>query len=177
MAESAGEAAAAKKNREREARAGIIDAFRRLGIPESRWPAFAREFDKDPAQRIEYRDYATPLPFQAPDFDRLNQSPDDWVKLANKAWEQHRQEFLQKCQDWVDAGLDEPIPAMKRARGRGRKNLARGGKQVLCSRRFEWAAKYLLRIPLKEIAGADAEPSTVGRDARNIIKAANWPIK
>jgi hypothetical protein len=29
-------------------------------------------------------------------------------------------------------------------------------------RRYEWAAKYLLNVPLKEIAGEDADATTVG---------------
>jgi hypothetical protein len=32
----------------------------------------------------------------ASDFDRLKESAQDWVKVADRAWELHRNEFLQK---------------------------------------------------------------------------------
>jgi hypothetical protein len=44
-------------------------------------------------------------------------------------------------------------------------------------RRYEWAARYLLRVPLKEIAGADADAATVGRVAREIVRLAGWSNK
>ena len=44
-------------------------------------------------------------------------------------------------------------------------------------RRYEWAAKYLLQVPLKEIAGADAEASTVGVGSKKNRAIAGRPIK
>lgn len=157
-----GEAAAAGKNREREARLRIIDAFGRIGLSYRQWPDFVQAFYSDPLQRIEYRQFMMPSPFQAPDFDRLNQSPKDWVRVADQAWEVHRKKFLQECEDWVSAGVDEPIAEVKCARGTGKKASARGGGRrrggnTPMDRRYEWAARYLLKVPLKEIAGADAD--------------------
>jgi hypothetical protein len=116
-----GLAAAAGKNRERTARLHIIEAFGRLGIGYDQWPDFVRAFYTDQQQRIEYHQLMTPSPFEAPEFDRLNQSPQDWVKVADRAWELHRTGFLQRCQYWVDAGVDEEIPEAKRARAPGTK--------------------------------------------------------
>ena len=70
-----GLAAAAGKNRERDARLRIVDAFGRLGIPYNQWPDLVRVFYTDQQQRIEYHQFMTPSPFQAPDFDRLSESP------------------------------------------------------------------------------------------------------
>jgi len=177
-----GLAAAARQNREREARLRIIEAFGRLGIPYAQWPDFVRVFYTDPQRRIEFRQMMMPPPFQAPDFDRLNQSPSDWVKAADRAWELHRDRFLQQCEDWVSAGVDEEIVEGKHARGAGRKVAARKGgrrrgENTPIDRRHEWAAKRLVKVPLKEIAGADADATTVGRVAREIIRLAGWATK
>jgi hypothetical protein len=177
-----GLAAAAEKNRELEARLRIIAAFGRLGISHNQWPNFVRAFYADPQQRIEFHQFMTPSPFQPPDFDRLKESPQDWVKVADGAWELHRNRFLQECEDWVSAGVDEEIVEVKRARGTGKKapahigGLRRGGNTPF-DLRYEWAAKYLVKVPLKEIAGADADATTVGRVAREIVRLAGWATK
>jgi hypothetical protein len=121
----------------------------------------------------------TPRPFQAPGFDRLSQSPKGCVKVADDAWELHRNKFLQECEDWVTAGVDEEIADVKRSRGPGKKLLgAEGGRRrganTPIDRRYGWAAKYLAKVPLKEIAGADTDATTVGRAAREIIRLAGW---
>jgi len=180
--ETEGLAAAAEKNREREARLRIIDAFGRLGISSDQWPDFVRAFYTDQQQRIVYHQFMTPSPFQPPDFDRLNESPQDWAKVADSAWALHRNRFLQQCEDWVRAGVDEKIVEAKHARGTGKKAPApvgskrRGGNTPI-DRRYEWAAKYLLKLPLKEIAGAEADATTVGRVAREIVRLAGWATK
>ncbi len=84
--EVSGEAAAAQKNRQTEARLGVIDAFGRLGIRHDRWPDFVRAFSTDPQQRTTYNALMTPRPCQPPEFDRLNQSYKDWVRLADRGW-------------------------------------------------------------------------------------------
>jgi len=178
----AGQAACAENNREREVRLRIIQVLRRLGISDNQWPDFVRAFYANPQQRIEYHQFMTPPPFQAPEFDRLNQSPKDWMQVADRAWELQRNRFLQRCADWVREGVDEAIVEATPARGRGTKRPAqvRGrnrGDNTPIERRYEWAAKYLIRVPLKEIAGADAEASTVGRIAREIVRSAGWPTK
>ena len=174
-----GLAAAVGRNREREARLRIIEAFGRLGISHDQWPKFVRAFYADPQQRTEYHQFTMPLLFQAPDFDPLNESPQDWVKRADKAWKLHRDGFLQKLEDWVSTGIDEEIPAAKRVRGTGKKVPAhvggrrRGGNTPI-DRRYEWAAKCLMNVPLKEIAGVDADAATVGRVVREILRLSDW---
>jgi hypothetical protein len=176
-----GQAAAAAKNRERDARLRIIEAFRRLGIPPDHWPDFVRAFHADPHQQIEYHQFMTPASFQPPDFDRLLESPQDWVKKANREWEQHRNKFLQECEDWVRTGIDEAIVEV-RPRGSGKEwptrvGSRRRGSNTLMDQRYEWAARYLLKTRLKEIAGADADAATVGRVAREILRLASWSNK
>lgn len=177
-----GLAAAAGKNRERAARLLIIEGFRRIGIPFAQWPNFVRAFYTDPQQWIEFRQPMKPPTFQAPDYDPLNQSREEWSKGADIAWEQHRNRFLQECKHWVDAGVDQDIEEGKRSRGTGTKVPAhpegrRRGDNTPIVRRYEWAARYLLRVPLKEIAGADADPTTVGRIVREIVRMAGWSRK
>src|SRR5271157_5462188 len=104
-----GQAAAAAKNREREARFRIIGALNRLSIPFPRWPDFVQAFYSDPSQRTEYHQYIAPALFQPPRFDRLSQSPEDWRQLADSAWKRHRDRFLQTFASWVIAGVDEEI--------------------------------------------------------------------
>ena len=182
-----GEAEAARKNRVREHRLKIVAAFQRLGIPQGRWTAAVRAFANDPTQVIDYHSCLTPLPFQAPEFDRLTQSPEEWMRLADAAWKKHRDGFLQQVEAWVAAGIDEPIETAKRVRGAGEEEVTsddrKRGRNTSLERRYEWAAQYLLDVPLKEIAwpegkpAPDGDPSTVGRVAREILRAADWPTK
>jgi len=174
-----GLAEAARKNREREARLRIIEAFGRLGISCAQWPDFVRVFYAGPQQRIEFHQMMAPPSFQAPDFDRLSQSRSDWVKMADRAWALHRDRFLQYCDDSVSAGVDEEIVEVKRTRGTANKvPKVRGrGANTPIDRRYEWAAKRLVKVPLKEIAGADADATTVGRVAREIIRLAGWATR
>ena len=82
----------------------------------------------------------------------------------------------------VRAGVDEEIAEVKRARDTGKKVPAPGvgrrrGGNTPIDRRYDWAAKYLVKVPLKEIAGADADATTVGRVAREIVRLAGWATK
>jgi hypothetical protein len=176
-----GQATAAEKNRQRETRLRVIEAFIRLDISYDRWPDFVREYQAEPGQRTQYHHLTFPNPFQAPALDRLNQSPEDWTKLADRAWELHRNKFLQQCKDWVKAGVDEEME-MKATRGPGNRPSAptsrpKRGANAPLERRYEWAAQYLAQIPLKEIAGEHANSSTVGRIAREIVRSADWDTK
>lgn len=171
-----GQVSAAQKNRETQTRRRIVQALGWLGADfRTQWPDFVREFYRDPLKQTVFEDCALPPPFQPPDFDRLNQSPKDWAKVANAAWSQHRGRFLQSCQAWVEAGVDEEIPAAKQIRGPGITSKGERGKNTVFERRYVWAAKYLLRVPLKEIAAQDnADATTVGRVARATLTLANW---
>ena len=174
-----GEAEAALKNRETEVRFQIIAAFQNLGIPFPRWPDCVRSFHTNPQEQLTYHQRMTPLPFHAPEFDRLTQKPDEWKRTADEAWERHREAFLQQCDEWVRTGVDEAVSAGPKLRGRGERPGAGGitqsrGENTPIELRCEWAAQYLLRIPLKEIAGEVADVSTVGRCARAILRQAGW---
>jgi len=114
-----GESAVAKKNRQRETRLRIIEGFQRVGLSYDQWPDFVRKYYADPGQRTQYHHAAFASPFQAPAFDRLNQSPEDWAKVADKEWERHRNKFLEQCEYWVKAGVDEETETGKAVRGPG----------------------------------------------------------
>lgn len=177
-----GEAAAAKKNRQRETRLRIIEGFARVGIPYEQWPDFVREYYGGPAQRTQYHHAALPSPFQAPAFDRLNQSAEDWAKIADRGWELHRKKFLDRCEYWVKKAVDEEIAEKKATRSPGGRKATQSGSpkrgtNAPVKLRYEWAAKYLVKVPLKEIAGENADSSTVGRTAREIVRAAGWNTK
>jgi hypothetical protein len=107
-----GEAAAAVKNRAIQARLQIINAFQRLRIPNSQWPDFVRAFYTNPQEREGYTESTEsilPPSFQPPAFERLNESPEQWAKAADAAWQKHRNAFLEQCQFWVTVGVDEEI--------------------------------------------------------------------
>lgn len=171
-----GQAAAAEKNRVREARLSIIMALQRLGQPYVEWPSFVRKFSEHLGENPKYKQRIAPSPFQPPDFDRLNQSPKDWIEAADRAWQRHRDRFLRGCRFWATIGVDDEIPVAKSSRGPGSPALnGKRGKTTATERRYEWAAQYLCGVPLKEIAGqSGAEPSTVGRIARATLRQAEW---
>ena len=173
-AQAMGQAKAAEGNRQRQTRHRVITVLQRLGISCDEWPDFVRTYHADPQQRTEYSHCQLPAPFQPPEFNRLSQSPEEWTKAADQAWETHRNRFLQSCQHWVESEVDEEIQAAKHTRDPGGHLINRGNNTAV-GRRYEWAAKYLARMPLKEIAARDgADPSTVGRIAREILRQADW---
>lgn len=175
-ASNQGQAAAARKNRETRTRQQIVRALESLGSAfRTAWPGFVREFCRDPVEQTIFNDCALPPPFLPPEFDRLNQTPEEWAKAANAAWDQFRERYLQSCHDWVVTGVDEEIPATRTVRGPRSKPKRERGKNTVLERRHLWAAKYLLQVPRKEIAAQDnANATTVGRVARETLLQANW---
>ena len=169
-----GEAAAATKNRQIKVRLRIIEALQRLGIQYLKWPDFVRLFYANLQERIEYQQPKPPYPFQPPHFDRLKQSPDEWVKAADAAWQQHRNKFLQVVQSWVTAGVDEEIPPAKSTRGAGRKGRRLNAYPGL---RIEWAARRLSGAAWKEIADESFNEGHVKKAATEVLKLAGWPTK
>jgi hypothetical protein len=133
-----GQAAAALKNRMIKARLQIIAALQRLGIPQHKWPGFVLAFYTNSQQREGYSESSFLPPFQFPVFERLHDSPEQWAKKADAAWQQHRDAFLEKCQAWVSEGVDEEIPPAKQPRGPCRK-----GRDAPLALRAEWAARRL----------------------------------
>jgi hypothetical protein len=173
-AQITGDAAAALKNREIRVRLQIIDALQRLGTPMSEWPDFVQTFYRNPQERTAYSDSFESLPFYPPIFDRLSQSPAEWVKVANTAWEQHRDRFLKQCQFGVIAGVDEEIPVAKSTRGPGRKGRRRNAALGL---RFEWAARRLSGAAWKEIPTESFNEDQVKKTASEVLKLAGWGTK
>ena len=169
-----GDAAAAKKNREIKVRLQIIEAFRRLGIPQRDWPDFVQMFYTSPEERTEYCDSFEPLSFQPPVFDRLHESPPEWTKRADAAWKQHRDRFLEQCQFWVTAGVDEEIPLAKSTRGTGRTGRRLNAPPAL---RVEWAARRLSGAAWKEIANESFKEDQVKKAASEVLRLAGWPTK
>lgn len=167
-----GEPAAAARNREIRARLQIIEAFQRLGIPHREWPDFVRTFYTNPQAREGYRASISPLPFQPPDFERLNESPAQWAKKADAAWKQYRDGLLKQWQSWVTAGVDEEIPPEKNIRGPGR-----SGRNAPPDAHAEWAARRLIGMSWKEIASDQFNVDQVKKAAIEMIKRAGWPTK
>jgi len=170
MSKSTGEAAAAKKNREIKARLQI----KRLGIPHREWPEFVRKFYTSQQERTEFCASNSPPLFQPPDFDRLNESLEEWAKAADAAWKQHRDRFMDTCRLWVTLGVDEEIPPAKNTRGPGRK-----GRRLnaLPEARVEWAARRLNGVPWKEISNEFLSEDQVKKAASEMLKLAGWPTK
>jgi len=169
-----GEAAAAAKNRETRVRLGIVKAFQQLGIPYSEWPDFVRTFYTNAQARTEYSESIDPQSFQPPAFDRLNQSPEEWTKVADAAWQQHRSRFLEWCQSFVTLGVDQEILPAKSTRGPGRKGRRLNAPLGL---RYQWAARRLNGAAWKEIAGESFKEDHVKKAAGEVLKAAGWSTK
>ena len=163
-----GQAEAARKNQQREARVGIQRALARLRIPQKEWPSFVLE-----PLGEEYSQPVSPAPFQAPIFKRLHQSPGEWRRLANADWEAHREKFLRGQEFRVEKGLDEAIPERKRERIRGKDVSGRKASLIV---RYKWAAKRLCGLSWKDIAGVK-NVDAVRRAASEVLRLAGWPSK
>jgi len=77
--------------------------------------------------------------------------------------------------------VDEEI-AKEKVRGSGKRPHSeaedRGrGQNTPLYKRYEWAARYLLGVPLKIIADPGTDVSMVGRVARAVIRSAGWSLK
>jgi hypothetical protein len=177
-----GQVAAESLNRENEVRKRIVRKLEKLGPGfAERRPDFVNDFcDKwmpgSAHQHPAYQQPVSPVAFQPPAFDRLNQSPAEWERIADLAWGEHRDRFLAACQFLVAEGLDEEIPAAKRIRGPKTARGSKRGNNSAVALRYVWAAKVVLGLRIKEIAAQDqADPTTVGRIARHILRQASWP--
>jgi hypothetical protein len=163
--EGTGQAAAAQKNREREARKRVIGECERLGFPREDWPAFVQT-DLGP----EYSHSFIPEPFQPPEFDRLQESWPDWVKRFDVALGQYREKQIHLPEFWVREGVDEPIPEARRSRGPGKK-----GRNSATDARYEWAARRLMGVAWKEIAYLAGLPEyRVRKPATRVLSLAGW---
>ena len=167
-----GDAAAAVKNRQIRARLQIIKALQRLKIPQGQWPDYVRTFFTNPQERQGYCSTILPPPFEPPVFERLDESPEQWAKAADAAWQKYRDDFLKQCQFWVTAGVDEEIPPMKTTRGPGRK-----GRNSPPELRANWAALRLIGTPWKLIAGDGFKEDKVKKAATEVLELAGWPPK
>ena len=172
------QAGGAANNRQREARLGIIQALRRLGIPPVKWLDCVRTYWGDASEQTEYRHIMSPPKFQPPVFDRLNQSLEDWVKVADGAWTQHRDQFVRGCKYWEAVGVDEEISESKRSRGPGKAPRQRRRQNSVAEQRYEWAAWRLCGDEWKEVAAKYAvKESTVIKAASSVLRTAGWPTK
>jgi hypothetical protein len=161
----------------REARRQIIEAFRRLDIPEAEWSQFA-----DPERLCEQsRVPRTDEWFAPPPFNRLEQSLEDWKAIADAAWRDHRDGLVEKWQRCLLTipGVDEPLMQKKRRRGVGKT-----ARNAELSERFEWAAQRLLGHGWKEIVRSNRHDLTeaeqrrsedaVRKAATEILNIAEW---
>ena len=169
-----GEAAAAAKNRQISARLQIIEGLRRLGVPHLEWPDFVRTFCTNPQERQGYHASISPPSFQPPDFERLHESPEQWAKKADAAWQKHRDGVLKQWQSWATEGVDEEIPPTKNTRGPGRKWHRLNAPLDV---RPDWAARRLMGESWKEIAGDRFKQDQVRKGASELLKLAGWPTK
>jgi hypothetical protein len=176
--QKSGQAAAADQNRQHQARLEILQALQGQGLPFQHWPDLVRAYYRSSPQRRKSRQRIALPPFQPPPFDRLNESPEEWKKKSDAAWEQCRDQFLKRCEFWVQQGLDEKIGEAKRRRGIGKAQSQRKRKNSPIERRYEWAAMRLCGEPWKEIAARyKCKESTVTKAASDVLRVAQWPTK
>jgi hypothetical protein len=105
---SSGQAAAVKQNQQREARELIVRALQSLdGITLPQWPGFIKEYYGNPRTHVAYRQPISPVPFQPPAFDPLNETQEEWMEKVATGFRQHGEAFLQGTRFWVLRGVDE----------------------------------------------------------------------
>jgi hypothetical protein len=173
-----GQAAAAEQNRQHQARLGILQALQGLGIPVNQWLDFVQVYYRESPQPMAARQLISPPQFQAPPFDRLNESPKEWKKKADEKWEQQCEQFLKDREFWVKQGVDEKIAETKRRRGTGKAQSPRKRKNTAVECRYEWAAMRVCGEQWKEIAARyKCKESTVIKAASEVLRAADWPTK
>ena len=168
-APTTGEPEAARKNRAIRAREQIIEGLQRQGIPYRDWPDVVRAFYTNPQERQGYSASISPLRFDPPPFDRLNETPEEWAKRADEAWRKHRDDFLKWINTFVALGVDEKIPPRKRTRGSRRKE-----RNAPPDQRANWAARRLMGTPWKEIADDRFHEDQVRKAATDLLKLAGW---
>lgn len=176
--QASGQAAAAEQNRQHQARLEILQALQRVGIPEPQWPELVRAYYRSSPQRIASRQRIWMAPFKPPPFDRLNESPEEWKKKAHAAWQEYCEQFLKRCEVWVQQGVDEKIAETKRKRGTGKVQSPRKRKHTAIELRYEWAALRLCGEAWKEIAARyKRKESTVIKAASEVLRIAHWPTR
>lgn len=178
MAGLVGQAEAAQQNRQHAERTRILKTLRNLQIPRDQWPSFVLAHEKAHPHNTLYRQQFSPLRFQPPDFDRLNQSPEEWRKDAEAKFRQHCDRFLRGEEYRAEKGLDERIPRAKRQRGPGRGPQPGKRENTAIEQRYEFAARRLCGSQWKQIA-ADygLEESAVSKAGSEVLRRAGWPRK
>jgi hypothetical protein len=165
-----GEAWAAKKNRQQELRAHIVQTLQNLGIDQKDWPKFIKDWyaEERTGPRFSYKVH--PPVFQPPVYNRVAQSEDEWEKVAMKAWEDHLGRFLAGQHEAERLGIDEKVPAKPKTRGLGK---TRRNSDV--DLRYKWAALRLRGTAWKEIAFEyRATEDRVRKAASQLLKLAGW---
>jgi hypothetical protein len=181
-----GEEWAAKKNRREAVRTHIVEALQSIESDRAKWPEYIRIWFSQAATRPRFSNKVLLRPFQAPPFDRLSTSIDEWRQRANRAWEQHLNEFIEAQRRNEELGFDEIIPQPKRTRGRGKGKQRKNADAVL---RYEWAARKLIGESYNDIAVLDiardspsnldekrikSRASTVQKAVEQILRVADW---
>jgi hypothetical protein len=168
-----GEVWAAQKNREAEARASIVEALQRKGIPQKEWPDFVRNWYEKAHTQPRFS-YGKSFPsFQPPPYERLDESIEEWKRRADADWVKHRDRFVSKWQFEEKLGLDEEIPLHKKIRGSGS---GRARRNAEIRDRYTWAGLRLCGLGWKQIAAEfDVDESTVNKAANRVLRTAGWP--
>jgi hypothetical protein len=166
-----GEPWATQRNRQEYARAAIVQALQQLGIDQVSWPNFVRSWYANAGQQPRFRHEVIPRAFHAPTYDRLaQQSIDEWRRLADQAWKQHQDQFVQELCYWEEVNVDQKIPPPTKARGPGQ-NKDRANIQD----RYKWAALRLCGRAWKEIT-APVGISAVTKAATRVLIEAGWLV-
>lgn len=153
---SSGQAWAAKKNQELEARSRIVRALKELRIEHKRWPAIVQKWHTDAFKVPTCSSEAIPPAFQPPSHERLLESITDWKKRADLAWRQHRDRFIGQLAIGQQLGMDEKIDLSRKSRGPGKSE-----RDSNVPERWNWAALRLLGQSRKQIASDISKTSAV----------------
>lgn len=142
-------------------RAFLLQACRRLKIPEDRWPTFPGGINlMGMIGRI-----SVSLPaFEMPEFSELSESLPAWRKKTEKLFRAYCDSYMKL----IDEEIDRQLQA-----GRIVRIEQPDENAIPLNLRYEWTArKYCYNEPYKDMASANHSPETVRKTVSKILNKA-----
>lgn len=165
-----GEAAAAAKNQQIQARKQILQALQRLGVPFEKYPEPVRQFATSPEAQAEFHESIILPPFQPPPWERLHETARQYIKKTTDELRAKLETSLKPWENLITMGIDEEI-TIKSRRGAGRKGTRLNAPPDL---RADWVARRLMGDLWKQIADDRHKEDQVKKAATELLKVAGW---
>ena len=148
------------------ARLRFLEACKRLGIPEDRWPQFPLDglYVWPPTK---FTLPAEKLVFELPPFDFISESATDWRKRAEAKFSQRCDEYIAQCL----RGVDEMVKQGHFVKIEGVRD-----KHSPLELRYEWAARrYCLGTQFKEMSSSMHSPDKIRKAVHKIFSDTGLP--